>query len=155
MRQAHNTFKAGLIALAVLIAAPVTEQLTNADLGSSAHADWEWDDNDEARRAARRTARRVANRHSDPVTVLPANCVVQIIGSVAYQNCGGVLYQSTTQNNQVVYVVANPAPQQIAIKNLPSGCKTKIVGNDTFFECGSTVYKSASQNGEIVYLQIN
>jgi len=39
------------------------------------------------------------------VSTLPAGCVPQTSGGVEYQNCGGVLYRSAFQGNNLVYVV--------------------------------------------------
>lgn len=132
-------------ALVISAAIPVFDtQVASVELNSAAYADWE--DNDEARR----TARRVANRHEDqstqPVVSLPAGCYTQVVSGAAYQSCNGVLYQPVP--GQTTYIVVQPP---VSISTLPTGCISKQVGSAMFFECGAQVYKSVVLNGQPVY----
>jgi hypothetical protein len=142
-------FLTAITALAITAAVPMLDsQIEAVQLNAGAHADWE--DIDEARRAARRTARRVSNRNDNgagqPINVLPNGCYTQVVSGVAYQNCGGVYYQ--TIPGQTTYVIVQPP---VVVSTLPVGCITKQLGGSTFFECGSQVYKSAVINGQSVY----
>ena len=152
-------FMTAITALVITAAIPVVDaQMDSIQLNASAYADWE--DNDEARRTARRTARRVSNRnethnsqsgsssqpYTQPVTVLPSGCYTQLVSGIAYQNCGGVLYQPIP--GQATYVIVQPP---ITLSVLPAGCISKQVGSSMFFECGAQVYKSVVMNGQPVY----
>lgn len=138
-----------MTAFAITAALPMIDsKIETVQFNTGAYADWE--DNDEARRTARRTARRVSNRNdsasTQPVNVLPNGCYTQVISGVAYQNCGGVFYQ--TIPGQTTYVIVQPP---VVISALPVGCVTKQLGGSTFFECGVQVYKSTVINGQPVY----
>lgn len=148
MKYPQFIFSLALGIFTVMALPAMDARVSAIDFSSSARADWE--DNDEARRAARRTVRRVDRRQdaieAKQVSVLPAGCYTQVISGVAYQNCNGILYQQVP--GQAAYVLV-PAPG--AVSSLPTGCISKLVGAATYFECGHQVYKSVIVNGVSMY----
>lgn len=60
------------------------------------------------RGTARRTTRRTTRRYTYYYT-LPTGCVTRVVAGVRYRYCGGVYYQSVTDDSgNTAYIIVNP-----------------------------------------------